>query len=58
MKKFTLIAITALVTLSSCSFEGYQGCPAYSGQNKTTKHGLKAQSKYVKRSAKRHHSLI
>lgn len=54
----TLFAAVALVALSSCSFEVYQGCPAYSGQNKSTKHGQKAQSKYVKRSAKRHQSLI
>jgi hypothetical protein len=58
MKKVTLFTIIALVTLSSCTFQGYMGCPAYSGQNKTTKHGLKAQSKYVKRSGKKHHSLI
>lgn len=58
MKKVILLSLLAMVILSSCSFEGYQGCPAYSGQNKTTKHGLKAQSKYVKKSAKRHHSLI
>ena len=43
MKKVTLFALLALFTLSSCSFEGYQGCPAYSGQNKRTKHGIKAQ---------------
>lgn len=57
MKKMTLIALVALISLSSCSFESYMGCPAYSAQNKMTKYGHKAQGKYAKRNTKRH-SLI
>ncbi|MFZ6009841.1 MAG: hypothetical protein ACOYXT_05780 [Bacteroidota bacterium] len=57
MKKVILFCIVAMVALSSCSFETYNGCPAYSHQNKKTKHGHKAQAKFHKRSVKKH-SLI
>ena len=58
MKKIALFTIASLMILSSaCSFETYSGCPSYSHQNKITKHGQKAQGKYMKRNGKRH-SLI
>jgi hypothetical protein len=45
-----LIALVLLVAamLSSCSFETSM-CAAYSHQNKITKHGEKAQMKYIKK---------
>jgi hypothetical protein len=50
MKKFLFLALVALIAvMSSCSFESYSGCPAYSHHNKTTKHGQKAQVKYARR---------
>jgi hypothetical protein len=57
MKKFTILCFAALVGLSSCSFETFQ-CPAYSHQNKRTKHGHKAQTKYHKQKTAKRPSLI
>ncbi len=47
MKRFVLFAIIGLV-VASCSFETYQ-CHAYGSTNQRTKHGHKAQAKYIKR---------
>jgi hypothetical protein len=50
MKKITLILFAALTLLmSSCGLDTYRGCPAYSTQNKITKHGQRAQAKFAKR---------
>ncbi|MBL7858427.1 MAG: hypothetical protein JNM57_12120 [Cyclobacteriaceae bacterium] len=58
MKKITLFAIASLIIVSSaCSFETYSGCPSYSHQNKTTKQGQKAQTKYTKHNNKRNSLL-
>ncbi len=49
MKRIALtLSVVACIVLSSCSFETSH-CPAYSSHNKITKHGEKAQDKYVKR---------
>ncbi|MEO7990167.1 MAG: hypothetical protein ABI663_11530 [Chryseolinea sp.] len=53
MKKIILIAFAALTTLSSCSFESYSSCPAYSSSHKITKHGAKAQTKYNKKTTQK-----
>ena len=46
MKKFVFIVLAA-ITLSSCAtFDG--GCPSYGNQNKLTKYGSKAQTRYIK----------
>jgi len=49
MKRIAItLSVIACIALSSCSFETSH-CPAYSHHNKITKHGEKAQDKYVKR---------
>jgi len=47
MKKVIVASIVS-VLLASCSFETYQ-CPSYGHNNHITKHGQKAQVKYVKK---------
>jgi len=43
------LGVVVMLMLSSCSFESYHSvCPTYS-HNKNTKHGEKAQIKYIKR---------
>lgn len=49
MKRVAIaLSVIACIALSSCSFETSH-CPAYSSHNKITKHGEKAQEKYMKR---------
>ena len=49
MKKILLIAIIGMFVLTSCGQSNYLGCPAYSSnQTMITKHGKKAQNRYVK----------
>jgi hypothetical protein len=49
MKKIVLVAgLIFTVIMSSCSFEAYQ-CPAYSNTLKSTKHGIKAQERYIRK---------
>ncbi|HRJ30829.1 MAG TPA: hypothetical protein PLV21_15365 [Cyclobacteriaceae bacterium] len=49
MKRIVLLlSVVTCIVLSSCSFETSH-CPAYSHHNKITKHGEKAQDKYVRR---------
>ncbi len=49
MKKILLIAIVGMFILTSCGASDYLGCPAYSSnQTMITKHGKKAQHRYVK----------
>ena len=46
MKKVVLAALIGLL-LTSCGLETYQ-CHTYGNTNRTTKHGNKAQTKYMK----------
>lgn len=50
--KTILLALVSflMISLASCSFETVStGCPAYSHQNKMTRHGSKAQHHYQKK---------
>jgi len=46
--RILIFIIIAAIMLTSCSFEGYQ-CPSYGNTNHMTKHGNKAQSRYIKK---------
>ena len=46
MKKILSMAVAAMI-LTSCAT--YEGCPSYGNSNKITKHGSRAQAKYIKR---------
>ncbi len=43
-----IVIIIAALMLTGCSFETFQ-CHSYGNTNHTTKHGHKAQTKYVKK---------
>jgi len=52
-----LITLVLIVFMSSCSFAVMEGCPSY-GETKTiTKHGMKAQKKFVGRGQKKYRRL-